>query len=149
MRFANRLLLLSTVAALDGLATSHEALAGCFPSPTPGDDTITCSAIIPPPIIPFLDLSNGGRDRVTIQSGTILGNVTFPNNQPSSLTMNNGLIGGSVFSGGAQNAGSVIAINGGQIFGNITPGGGQELFNISNGVVGSNVNLGDSTSTCK
>src|SRR5262245_49918458 len=95
MRFANRLLLLSTVAALDGLAISHEALAGCLPSPTPGDDTITCSAIIPPPIIPFLDLSNGGRDRVTILSGTILGNVTFSNNQPSSLTMNNGLIGGS------------------------------------------------------
>ena len=140
MRCAKRLLLLlSTAATLTGLAPSHEALAGCFPLPTPGNNNITCDVLIPPPIIPSLDLSSGGRDSVTVQSGTILGNVTFANDQ-ASLIINNGLIGGSVFFGNAPND---ITVNGGQISGNITTGAATDRFTINGGVVGGNVHLGD------
>src|SRR5438034_318355 len=59
MHRVNRLLLLlSTAATLDGLVASREALAGCSPSPTPGNDTIVCDVTIPPPTIPSLDLSS-------------------------------------------------------------------------------------------
>jgi hypothetical protein len=64
MHRVNRLIV-STAATLDGLVSSREALAGCSPSPTPGNDTIVCDVTIPPPIIPSLDLSSGGRDSVT------------------------------------------------------------------------------------
>jgi hypothetical protein len=34
------LIIVSTAATLDGLVSSREALAGCSPSPTPGNDNI-------------------------------------------------------------------------------------------------------------
>jgi outer membrane autotransporter protein len=133
MHRVNRLLLLlSTAATLDGLVASREALAGCSPSPTPGNDTIVCDVTIPPPTIPSLDLSSGGRDSVTIQSGTILGNVTFANDR-GSLTVNGGLIGGSIFFGNAQND---ININGGQLVGTINTGNGNNQISWTGGSIG-------------